>query len=108
MMANPNKVNPRAAMEALHRANGDRQKAYSEYIRLHFQSTGQLTPKCDAKDLYAYYDKTLLELWKAAKDVVDAAIQTDEVSVSAPDMALQSWIRVPEDTFNRLRNIGAL
>lgn len=38
-MTKANKAHPRIAMEALHKANGDRQKAWSEYIRLHYQST---------------------------------------------------------------------
>jgi len=43
------------AEEALRRAAGDRQAAWSRYIQLHYQTTGSLAPGCDAKDLYAWY-----------------------------------------------------
>lgn len=52
---NFNKVNPRMALVALERAGGDRKRAYSEYIRLMFQTTGRLAPACDNRDLQAFY-----------------------------------------------------
>lgn len=54
---NPSKVNQRMAIIALERAGGDRKRAYSEYIRLTFQTTGRLTPGCDNWDLQAFYDQ---------------------------------------------------
>jgi hypothetical protein len=51
----PSKVNPGRAYSAYHQVD-DRQSAYSKYIQLTFQATGQLAPGCDAKDLIAYYD----------------------------------------------------
>lgn len=56
---NPQKVNPNKALLALERAGGDRKRAYSEYIRLTFQTTGHLAPGCDNRDLQAFYDKYL-------------------------------------------------
>ncbi len=41
--------------KAMERAK-DRQSAFSEYIRLHYQSTGNLAPGCDARDFFAAYD----------------------------------------------------
>jgi hypothetical protein len=54
---NSEKVNPARAREALRRAKGDRKKAYSEYIRLTYQSTGSLVPDCDNRDLQAFYER---------------------------------------------------
>lgn len=53
----PERVNPRLAAEALRRAGSDRQKLYSEYIRLHYQSTGSLAPGCDNRDLQAWLEQ---------------------------------------------------
>lgn len=96
------KANPRMAMEALHRTNGDRQKAWSEYIRLHFRSTGSLAPGCDAKDFYTCLDVQTLELWKAAKAVVESSIHTGQVNVSAPAVELSAWVRTPEHIWRAL------
>lgn len=49
------KVHPGMARAAKAKAK-DRQAAWSEYIRIHFQSTGRLAPGCNAKDFYAVYD----------------------------------------------------
>lgn len=54
--SDPSKVSLSLAKRALERANGDRQRAFSEYIKLRFQSTGKLGPGCDAKDFYACLD----------------------------------------------------
>lgn len=51
------KVHPTAAREALQRAGNDTKKAYSEYVRLMFRSTGSLAPGCDNRDLQAFYDR---------------------------------------------------
>ena len=53
--ADYNKVDPTIAREALRQAGHDRGKAYSEYIRLMFRSTGNLAPGCDNKDLQAFF-----------------------------------------------------
>lgn len=53
----PEKVHPAMAMEALRRAKGDRKAAYSEYIRLTYQTTGSLVPNCDNRDLQAFYER---------------------------------------------------
>jgi hypothetical protein len=54
-----NKVVPEIANTALSYANGDRSRAFSEYIRLMYRSTGSLSPRCNSKDLKAWYDKYL-------------------------------------------------
>lgn len=58
-MAKPDssKVSSQIGKIAIQRANGDRQKAWSEYIRAMYQNTGSLVPRCDAKDFYAWVDK---------------------------------------------------
>ena len=58
-MAKPDssRVHPSMACEALKRAKGDRQVAYSRYIQLTFRATGRLAPGCDNKDLQAWYDE---------------------------------------------------
>jgi len=53
----PERVIPSLARLALVRAQGDRKKAYSEYIRAHYQATGRLAPGCDARDLGAWIEK---------------------------------------------------
>lgn len=57
MKGNPNIVSEPAAKKALEIADGDRQAAYSEYIKLFFNQTGELNPRCDNKDLQAFYRK---------------------------------------------------
>ena len=57
MKANPDKVHPRLAINALELVNGDLNAAYSQYIKLHYRATGSLAPGCDAKDLQAFYNK---------------------------------------------------
>jgi len=52
--AKPERVIPQLAEMALERAK-DAQSAYSQYIKLHWQATGNLAPGCDAKDLIAFY-----------------------------------------------------
>lgn len=54
MKPDKSKVHPAIAKIALERASGDKQKAWSEYIRAMYQSTGSLAPRCNAKDFYAY------------------------------------------------------
>lgn len=54
MKPDKTKVQPAIAKIAPERANGDKQRAWSEYIRAMYQSTGSLAPRCDAKDFYAY------------------------------------------------------
>lgn len=54
MKSDKSKVQPSIAKLALERASGDKQKAWSEYIRAMYQATGSLAPRCDAKDFYAY------------------------------------------------------
>lgn len=95
------KVNPKAAMLALQNADWDRQKAYSEYIRLHFQSTGQLAPKCDNKDLIAYYDKAFRELYAASRDVTATARRTGEVN----GLSLEQWAIVPRGVMDALEKL---
>lgn len=56
MKPDPSKVVPTLAKIAMENAYGDRQKAWSEYIRAMFQNTGSIVPRCDAKDFYAYID----------------------------------------------------
>ena len=51
----PELARPDLVALALERAR-DRQSAYSEYIRLHWQTTGKLAPGCDARDFFAAYD----------------------------------------------------
>lgn len=51
-----NAVIPSVAWEALRLADGDRKKAYTQYVRLMYQATGSLNPRCDNKDLQAFYD----------------------------------------------------
>jgi len=50
--AHPEKVDPGIGRQAMKRAK-DRQSSYSEYIRLHYQATGNLAPGCDARDWLA-------------------------------------------------------
>lgn len=57
MKGNPDKVSEPAAKKALKMANGDRQVAYSEYIKLFFNQTGNIAVNCDNKDLQAFYIK---------------------------------------------------
>lgn len=53
----PEKVIFQIGKIAMQRAEGDRQRAWSEYIRATFQTTGSLVPSCNAKDFYAWYDE---------------------------------------------------
>lgn len=53
---NKDRVHPGMARAAREWAK-DRASAFSEYIRIHYQSTGRLAPGCDAKDFYAVYDE---------------------------------------------------
>lgn len=53
---NTSTVIPSVAWEALRRAGGDRKKAYTHYVRLIYQATGNLNPRCDNVDLQAFYD----------------------------------------------------
>ncbi len=52
----PEKVIFQIGITAMQRAEGDRQRAWSEYIRATYQTTGSLAPRCNAKDFYAWYD----------------------------------------------------
>ena len=53
--AHPECVHPGLARKAVGRAT-HRTHVYSEYIILHYQSTGNLAPGCDARDLYAWLE----------------------------------------------------
>ena len=53
--SHPELVHPGLLRKAMERAK-DRQSAFSEYIRLHHQATGNLAPGCDARDFFAAYD----------------------------------------------------
>ncbi len=52
----PERVHPEIARQALERAEM-RTHIYTEYIILHFRSTGKLAPGCDARDLYAWLEE---------------------------------------------------
>jgi len=54
---NPDKVIFQIGQIAMQRAEGDRQRGWSEYIRAMYQNTGSLAPRCDAKDFYAWFDE---------------------------------------------------
>lgn len=59
----------------------DRQSLYSEYIRLHWRTTGKLAPGCDAKDFY----KALEELEDAEQaGAVDGGEGSDLQAESTP------------------------
>lgn len=51
----PERVHPRMARQALETANGDRRRAWTEYILLSFRTTGRLAPGCDNRDLQEFY-----------------------------------------------------
>ena len=51
----PSKVIPQL-LEAAIQTGKERNSLYSEYIRLHYRTTGNLAPGCDAKDFYAALD----------------------------------------------------
>ncbi len=46
-----------AALEALERADGDKKAAYSQYIKIYFEQTGNLAPGCDNNELQEFYQK---------------------------------------------------
>lgn len=56
----PEKVSLEIGKIAVQRAVGDKQKAWSEYIRAMYQSTGSLAPRCDAKDFYEWFNKNII------------------------------------------------
>lgn len=60
----PERVDPNLARLALGRAK-DAGSAYSEYIRAHWQATGNLAPGCDAKDFVAFCQINLAAEWGA-------------------------------------------
>ncbi len=64
----PERAHPDLVALALERAR-DRGSAYSEYIRLHWQATGNLAPGCDARDFFAAYDALVAERQAAAAEV---------------------------------------
>lgn len=51
------RVDPAMAREAWSKANGDLNRAYSEYINLHYKKTGVLAPGCDNVDLQAWINQ---------------------------------------------------
>lgn len=53
--ANPEKVIPSIADEAMRRHPLSLQSRYSEYIRLYYQRTGKIACDIDNRDLMAYY-----------------------------------------------------
>ena len=53
--AKPELVDSHLAYQALDKAGGDRQTAWTQYILLHFRATGRLAPGCDMKDLQCWY-----------------------------------------------------
>jgi hypothetical protein len=46
-------------LETVVKTGKDRASLFSEYIRYHFEATGQLSPGCDARDFYAALDEYL-------------------------------------------------
>ena len=55
MKGNPDKISGPAAEKALKLAGGDKKAAYSQYIKLFFEQTGQLNCGASNDDLQAYY-----------------------------------------------------
>ena len=58
MKVNTERVNPQLARAAIAKAT-QRAAVYSDYIILHFRSTGNLAPGCDARDLIAWYEQNM-------------------------------------------------
>lgn len=58
--SHPEKVILEIGKLAVQRAEGDKMKAWSEYIRAMYQSTGSLAPRCDAKDFYEWFNKNII------------------------------------------------
>ncbi len=54
--AHPERVHPEMARQAINQAT-QRSHAWTEYILLHFRSTGKLAPGCDARDLLAWLEQ---------------------------------------------------
>lgn len=67
--ANANKVNPMMARIAVERAKS-RNTVYSECIRLSYQSTGKLACEFDNKDLQAWIDIYMPEVFDAKRNKV--------------------------------------
>lgn len=61
---NANKVNPAMARMAIERATS-RNAAYSECVRLSYQSTGRLACGFDNRDLQAWIDMFMPEMFDA-------------------------------------------
>lgn len=91
------------AITALDKANGDRQRGWSEYIRLHFQATGHLSPGCDAKDFYATLDKIALEVTATAKQCVQEVWKADGLVIVRDDGT--SMVAIPETLFHKLVDV---
>ncbi len=54
--SHPERVHPEIARQALSVAT-QRTHVFTEYILLHFRSTGKLAPGCDARDLLAWLEQ---------------------------------------------------
>lgn len=56
-MSKHEKVSVPAAKKALKLVNGDKQAAYSQYIKLYFEQTGSINCGIDNADLQAFYNQ---------------------------------------------------
>jgi len=56
MSGDPKKVSAPAAKKALEIVDGDKNSAYSAYIKLFFNQTGKVDINCDNEDLQAFYE----------------------------------------------------
>lgn len=61
--AHPEKVIPQLAEKAIELAK-DINCAYSQYVRLYYQSTGKLASGCDARDLIEWLKINMLEAYE--------------------------------------------
>ncbi len=57
----------------------DRTALFSEYIVLHYRSTGKLAPGCNAHDFYAVLDPLLAAQHQIKTDAADAPFTKDEL-----------------------------
>lgn len=55
--SNVYRVIPELAYEALRQAKGNRNAAYTHYVKLHYQLTGSLNTGFNANDLQEFYDQ---------------------------------------------------
>jgi hypothetical protein len=52
----PERCHLEMVRKAKEQAADDRARAWSRYIIIHYNATGNLAPGCDARDFYAAYD----------------------------------------------------